>query len=172
MKKLLTILIMIALISSCHRKLITSSEKTTETNTSVTVTKDSTSIQDTIVQVPADSSEIQIPVTINAQGEITMPKTVVKNTRSVLTAQVLKGILTGKCVCKELELTVQYQQRTIEKLTKENQLKQKENIQVQTIEVKFIPTWVKILAWIGATMSLLFIGIIAFKIYKLIYKIP
>jgi hypothetical protein len=140
-------------------------EKSSEKIVLSSVKKDTIILHDTTFVFKGDSAKITATVAPDINGEVNMPEIVTDSPRTKLSVSITKGKVIADCICKELEQKVTLQEHRITELTAIASEKQREKIVTKTIEVRFIPRWVKILAWIGGINSLALIIYIAFKIY-------
>jgi hypothetical protein len=167
MKKLIALFILISLCTACNRKTFQSVEKTTITKDSIIVVHDTLILHDTTFVFKGDSSQIQAQVIVDKNGKAELPQTITETPRLKSIVSITNGVMKVDCICKELEQTVQLQERRITELTRINE-KQKTDIQTtKTVEVKYIPKFVSVLAWLG---GLTWLGIIIWAVAKLYLK--
>jgi len=155
---LATILLAIVVVTGC---------KCPQAVTS-TVVKDSTSTtikreyRDTVIRIPADTASIQALVKCPPNGIVNMPEMKVKSKRAIISAKIVNGAFDATCTCPELEKQVKILKETIFQLRQRNSL----TTRTATVEVRYIPGWVKVLAWVGVTTLLMLLLLIGFKLYR------
>ena len=123
-------------------------------------------ITDTIVTIQPDSASIKALLECDSAGNVLIKELEEVQGKNVSLALALKNSSKGKPIgtlsvdCKQdsLEKVIALKDETIKELSN--------NKQVETIEVKYIPDFVKWLAWIGAAAILLALIRIAFWVYK------
>lgn len=134
----------------------------------VTTIKDSTVVKteikykDTTVYTPVDSASIMAMVKCPPSGVINTPVFTQKSKQATVVAQILNNILVAKCKCDSLEILLQQKETIISSY----RLQAMTRAEVKVVREKYVPLWVKILAWIGAILSLSGIGIISIKFLK------
>jgi hypothetical protein len=161
MKKLF-ILFALAILTSCARKHTESLEKSTEKVATVYIKQDTIIPKDTLVRINGDSTRVTAMVEPDREGKINLPELVMDSHRSKVSVKISDGHLEVKATCKELEEKIQLQEHRITELTAIARDAKKEKAVTQTIQQRYTPKWVKVLAWIGA-LSLLFIIYLLFK---------
>lgn len=121
-------------------------------------------ITDTIVTIEPDSASIKALLECDSAGNVLikeLEEVQGKNVSLALQLKNLKGkpaTLAVDCKQDSLEKVIALKDETIKELTN--------NKQVETIEVKYIPDFVKWLAWIGAAAILYVVLRIALWVYK------
>jgi hypothetical protein len=169
MKKFLFITALIALICpSCNRRITKTLEKDYRQIDSCYVQKDSTWYRDSTITIAGDSSKIEAIVKPDSAGNINLPLIVTQTNRSKTSISIINGRLKADCVCKELELRVQIQERLIQAYKRVYVFRQKDTVK-ETNRERPIPVWVKFFAWCGAILLFLVFLIIILKFKKLIF---
>ena len=122
-------------------------------------------ITDTIVTIAPDSASIKALLECDSAGNVLIRELEEVQGKNVSLALALKNSQKGKpatlaidCKQDSLEKVIALKDETIKELTN--------NKQVETIEVKYIPAFVKWLAWIGAAAILYVVLRIALWVYK------
>lgn len=122
-------------------------------------------ITDTIVTIAPDSASIKALLVCDSVGNVLIRELEEVQGKNVSLALALKNSQKGKpatlaidCKQDSLEKVIALKDETIKELTN--------NKQVETIEVKYIPDFVKWLAWIGAAAILYVVLRIALWVYK------
>lgn len=121
-------------------------------------------ITDTIVTIAPDSASIKALLECDSAGNVLIKELESVHGKNVSLALALKN-LKGKTAtlavdCKQdsLEKVIGLKDETIKELSN--------NKQVETIEVKYIPAFVRVFAWIGGGAILLLLIWIVLKVYK------
>lgn len=117
--------------------------------------------RDTVIRIPADTASIQALVKCPPNGIVNMPEMKVKSKRAIISAKIVNGTLDATCTCPELEKQVKLLKETVTHLRQRWELKTK----TVTVEVKYIPAWVKVLAWVGGISLFAILLLIGFKLY-------
>ena len=123
-------------------------------------------ITDTIVTIAPDSASIKALLECDSAGNVLIKELQEIQGKNVSLALALKNSQKGKPIgtlsvdCKQdsLEKVIALKDETIKELSN--------NKQVETIEVKYIPDFVKWLAWIGGAAILYVVLRIALWVYK------
>lgn len=121
-------------------------------------------INDTIVTIAPDSAIIKAYLECDSAGNVLIKELQEVQGKNVSLALALKNTkgkpttLSLECKQDSLEKVIALKNETIKEL--------RNNKQTEKIEVKYIPSFVKWLAWIGAVSILLAILTIAFWVYK------
>ena len=122
-------------------------------------------ITDTIVTIAPDSASIRALLECDSAGNVLIKELEEVQGKNVSLALALKNSQKGKpatlaidCKQDSLEKVIALKDETIKELTN--------NKQVETIEVKYIPDFVKWLAWIGAATVLYVLLRVALWVYK------
>ena len=122
-------------------------------------------ITDTIVTIAPDSASIKALLECDSAGNVLIKELQEVQGKNVSLALALKNSQKGKpatlaidCKQDSLEKVIALKDETIKELTN--------NKQVETIEVKYIPDFVKWLAWIGGAAILYVVLRIALWVYK------
>ena len=122
-------------------------------------------ITDTIVTIAPDSASIKALLECDSAGNVLIKELQEVQGKNIALALALKNSKKGKpatlsvdCKQDSLEKVIALKDETIKELTN--------NKQVETIEVKYIPDFVKWLAWIGAATILYVVLRIALWVYK------
>lgn len=153
MRKLLLLLSLIMIVGCCGTKQSTVSETTTvKDSTVVTLTP-----IDTILKTPQENVRIVKPV-----NEITPEPVVKKGKRTTLSVSVDNGILTANCRSEALENKIRLMQERIDRYRE--QLTRKEETFIAP--ERYVPWYIKILAWIGGITLVIFGIKLAIKFYK------
>ncbi len=121
---------------------------------------------DTIVTIAPDSASIKALLECDSVGNVLIRELQEVQGKNVSLALQLKNSQKGKptttiavdCKQDSLEKVIELKDETIKELSN--------NKQTETIEVKYIPSFVKWLAWIGAASILLVLIAIALFVYK------
>lgn len=165
---------MCLMATSCHPKITESlSTKDVQKSDSLYVKKDSTYYRDTTLKVKGSVITIQNEVKADTSGCINMPETVIETEHSKANASIINGKLLVNCVCKDLELRVKLQERLIREYAALSKLKQAEKTIYKTMEVRYIPKGVKLLAWVGGASLVFYILLVIYsclKFFKVIQK--
>ena len=128
-------------------------------------------ITDTIVTIAPDSASIRALLECDSAGNVLIKELQEVQGKNVSLALALKNSQKGKpatlaidCKQDSLEKVIALKDETIKELTN--------NKQVETIEVKYIPDFVKWLAWIGGAAILYVLIRIGLLVYrKLVLKV-
>ena len=122
-------------------------------------------VRDTIVTILPDSASIKALLECDSAGNVLIKELQEVQGKNVSLALALKNSQKGKpatlaidCKQDSLEKVIALKDETIKELTN--------NKQVETIEVKYIPDFVKWLAWIGGAAILYVVLRIALWVYK------
>lgn len=123
-------------------------------------------ITDTIVTIAPDSASIKAYLECDSAGNVLIKELQEVQGNNVSLALQLKNSQKGKPVgtlsveCKQdsLEKVIELKDETIKELSN--------NKQTETIEVKYIPAFVKVFAWIGGGSCMLVLIAIALWVYK------
>ncbi len=161
MKKLIYILLIAALFSSCNRKVIESIQTSNKTSEQ----KDSSSYVETIVpisvEIPADSVAFQIPITLDSLMRIEPFEIVSEGKSFKVTAEIRDNKLQIKAVSKPQTITVP----VVQKQT----FKSRDNIitasNVSSYTKKVTPWWINIVVGLCSTLILIVAGYFIYKKY-------
>lgn len=123
-------------------------------------------ITDTIVTIAPDSASIRAYLECDSAGNVLIKELQEVQGKNVSLALQLKNSQKGKPVgtlsvdCKQdsLEKVIELKNETIKELSN--------NKHTETIEVKYIPAFVKVFAWIGGGACMLVLIAIALWVYK------
>ena len=123
-------------------------------------------ITDTIVTIAPDSASIRAYLECDSAGNVLIKELQEVQGKNVSLALQLKNSQKGKPVgtlsvdCKQdrLEKVIELKNETIKELSN--------NKQTETIEVKYIPAFVKVFAWIGGGAILLVLIAIVLWVYR------
>ncbi|MEH6405760.1 MAG: hypothetical protein V7767_00620 [Leeuwenhoekiella sp.] len=146
--RLIIVTLLVLLLSSCGGGKPTLTRSVTEKDS--TWTKVSTIKRDTIITIPGDSIKIRIPILDITEEPVTR-----YGVRSSASVRKENEDLVIDCKCDEYKQQIELmeklieQHETYEKLLKETVLKPE----------RYVPWYIKILAWIGG-ISILGIGVI------------
>lgn len=123
-------------------------------------------ITDTIVTIAPDSASIKALLECDSAGNVLIKELEEVQGKNVSLALALKNSNKGKPIGT---LSVDCKQDSLQILVdkyKEELIQASKNLQEKMIEVKYIPSFVKWLAWIGAASILLAILAIALWVYR------
>lgn len=126
-------------------------------------------VRDTIVTIAPDSASIKALLECDSAGNVLIKELQEEQGRNVALQAQLKNTNKGTAIvidCKQdsLERVIALQNEKIQELNN--------NKQTETIEVKYIPDFVKWLAWVGAGAILLAVLWVVLKVYrKLVLKV-
>ena len=123
-------------------------------------------VTDTIVTIAPDSASIRAYLECDSAGNVLIKELEEVQGKNVSLALQLKNSQKGKptttiavdCKQDSLEKVIALKDETIKELSN--------NKQTETIEVKYIPAFVKVFAWIGGGACLLMLIAIALFVYK------
>ena len=140
------------MLASCgSSKKTTVSEKTTVSDSTVVTFQP----VDTIITTPEETVRIVKPV-----NEITPFPITKKGERTSLSVSMVDNVLTVDCKSEALENKIRLLQKQIDRY-------REQITQIETTEPeRYVPKWVKILAWIGGLFVLYIIGRIVYFIIK------
>lgn len=120
-------------------------------------------ITDTIVTITPDSASIRAYLECDSAGNVLIKELQEVQGKNVSLALALKNLkgkpatLSVDCKQDSLEKVIALKDETIKELSN--------NKQVETIEVKYIPAFVKVFAWIGGGACLLVLIWVVLKVY-------
>lgn len=125
-------------------------------------------VRDTIVTILPDSASIKALLECDSAGNVLikeLQEAQGKNVKLQLSLEQASGngVVTVECKQDSLERVIALQNEKISELSN--------NKQTETIEVKYIPTFVKVMAWIGGALSLLLLIWVVLKVYRIILKV-
>lgn len=120
-------------------------------------------VRDTIVTIAPDSASIKALLECDSAGNVLIKELQEAQGKNVALQAQLKNTNKGTSImidCKQdsLERVIQLQNEKISELNN--------NKQTETIEVKYIPSFVKWLAWVGAGAILLAVLWVVLKVYR------
>ena len=120
-------------------------------------------VRDTIVTIASDSASIKALLECDSAGNVLIKELHEAQGKNVALQAQLKNTKKGTAIvidCKQdsLERVIALQNEKIQELNN--------NKQTETIEVKYIPSFVKWLAWIGAGAILLAVLWVVLKVYR------
>ena len=120
-------------------------------------------VRDTIVTIAPDSASIKALLECDSAGNVLireLQEAQGKNVKLQLSLEQASGngVVTVECKQDSLERVIALQNEKISELSN--------NKQTETIEVKYIPTFVKVMAWIGGALSLLLLLWVVLKVYR------
>jgi hypothetical protein len=120
-------------------------------------------VRDTIVTIAPDSASIKALLECDSAGNVLIKELEEAQGKNVALQAQLKNTNKGTAIvidCKQdsLERVIALQNEKISEL--------KNNKQTETIEVKYIPSFVKWLAWVGAGAILLVVLWVVLKVYR------
>ena len=119
---------------------------------------------DTIVTILPDSASIKALLECDSAGNVLIKELQEAQGKNVSLALALKNLkgkpatLSVDCKQDSLEKVIALKDETIKEMSN--------NKQVETIEVKYIPAFVKVMAWVGGGACLLVLIAIALWVYK------
>lgn len=121
-------------------------------------------VRDTIVTIAPDSASIKALLECDSAGNVLireLEEEQGKNVKLQLSLQQASGngVVTVDCKQDSLERVIALQNEKISELSN--------NKQTETIEVKYIPSFVKVMAWFGGGLSLLLLIWVVLKVYKM-----
>lgn len=177
MKKIMFLLalVVVALMStSCSSQFYCKFCPTTTTTIHTIEVKDTTIIKEIIrdttitVILPADTVITVLVVECDSLGFAQMKEHVIKSKNMVARLKIENGKLTQNIthLLDSLDVTIQIRDREITNLKSHIENLDKKEIK----QVPHIPKWVKILAWIGAVLSLLILITLIYNIAKRIQR--
>ena len=121
-------------------------------------------VRDTIVTIAPDSASIKALLECDSAGNVLIKELEEVQGKNVSLALALKNLkgkpatLSVDCKQDSLEKVIALKDETIKEMSN--------NKQVETIEVKYIPAFVKVMAWVGGGACLLVLIAIALWVYK------
>lgn len=121
-------------------------------------------ITDTIVTIAPDSASIKALLECDSAGNILIKELEEAHGKNVSLALALKNAkgktatLSVDCKQDSLEKVIELKDETIKELSN--------NKQTETVEVKYIPAFVQVFAWIGGSAVLLLLIWIVLKVYN------
>jgi hypothetical protein len=120
-------------------------------------------VRDTIVTIAPDSASIKALLECDSAGNVLIKELQEAQGKNVALQAQLKNTNKGTAIvidCKQdsLERVIALQNEKIQELNN--------NKQTETIEVKYIPSFVKWLAWVGAGAILLAVLWVVLKVYR------
>jgi hypothetical protein len=120
-------------------------------------------VRDTIVTIAPDSASIKALLECDSAGNVLIKELEEAQGKNVALQAKLKSTNKGTAIvidCKQdsLERVIALQNEKISELNN--------NKQTETIEVKYIPSFVKWLAWVGAGAILLAVLLVVLKVYR------
>lgn len=140
-------------------------------STKETITKDSlvikeyTNWKDTVVFYPVDSVAIKALVKCPDGTLLNIPVKEIKSNRAIISFGITNGVLTSKCICDSGYIKARFAEK-IKEVFKSHLNK---STTVTIVPEKYIPSWVKWLAWTGALYLLATLIYLIIKIYKIFY---
>lgn len=155
MKKALILILVLIFAAGCGSQKTASVEEHTTVKDSTVVTYQPV---DTIISIPGEKVKVEVPV-----SELSGIPLVKSGERASLSISMLDEVITAECNVEELEKKIRLLNKIIENH------KETVSVKTETIieEVKYVPWYIKIPAWIGG-LVLLFFG---WKLIKLLIKI-
>lgn len=169
---LLVSLLLVLMLSSCRStKVLTNT--TTTVSTETIETKDTVfsmsaiEYRDTTIVVSADTAAIMALVDCDDKGKVNLPKTQVKSSKATVTLEIVNNELVAVATCDSLEAVICVKDSIINnyKETRITKSKVTTTENTEQVAVKFIPDWVKALAFIGF-LALAYIGFKLFMFFK------
>lgn len=120
-------------------------------------------VRDTIVTIAPDSASIKALLECDSAGNVLIKELQEEQGKNVSLQAQLKNTNKGTALvidCKQdsLEKVIALQNEKIQELNN--------NKQTETIEVKYIPAFVKVMAWIGGALTLLLLIWVVLKVYR------
>lgn len=121
-------------------------------------------VRDTIVTIAPDNASIKALLECDSAGNVLIRELQEEQGKNVKLQLSLEqasgnGVVTVECKQDSLERVIALQNEKISELSN--------NKQTETIEVKYIPDFVKWLAWVGAGAILLLLLWVVLKVYKM-----
>ena len=154
MKNAIILLLLIIFAASCGGQKTASVEQHTTVKDSTVVTFKPV---DTIITVPEEKVRIEVPV-----SELNEVPLVKKGERTTLSISMIGEVLSAECKAEQLERKIQLMEKTIARLRSTTTDRTETIIQ----EVKYVPWYIKTLAWIGGITLLVFGIRFAYNFYK------
>ena len=152
------LLIMIVLLAGCSKKITPSVHSSQKDSVHVT---ERWTFRDTVVSTPVDSASIMAMVKCPTDGtSVKLQKVTARGNHAKVRVEIVDGMLKADCECDSVKFKLKVAE--IERdyfATKSN-----ERSEVKVVPEKFIPMWVKILAWIGAGAIIVTVIYLFFKI--------
>ena len=120
-------------------------------------------VRDTIVTIQPDSASIKALLECDSAGNVLVKELQEVQGKNVALQAKLKQTNKGTalvvdCKTDSLERVIALQNEKISELNN--------NKQTETIEVKYIPAFVKVMAWIGGALTLLLLIWVVLKVYR------
>lgn len=115
--------------------------------------------RDSIYNTPVDSAAIMAMVICPPSGIINTPVFTKKSKQATITAAIINNQLIAKCKCDSIEFLLKQKETLIEGY----RLQATHRTEIKVVTEKYIPLWVKILAWIGGSSMPIIILIIYIK---------
>jgi len=153
----LTLLLVAFSLASCRSAKITTQETITVRDTTTTVV--TVTPRDTLIKIPGDAVKFRVLLADLTEKKLSKKSPSGRTEASVF---VMDEELFVDCKTDSLEQVIQLQEKTI--TTLRNRLEQKDT--VVEVPVKFVPWYIKTLAWIGGALLLLGACYIAIMILK------
>jgi len=156
---------------SCNPKATHSLQNTASTTQLTSVHHDTVITHDTIFRFKGDTSKITAQVVTDKNGCVDMPEIVTESPRSKMSVSITKGKMKADCICKDLEIKCQLQEKRITELLSVSQQSSHTSDVKEIKEVRFVPKWIKALAWTGAGCILAAIIWLVYKAVRLYLKL-
>ncbi len=156
MNKILFFLIILFSVASCCSRKPISASKTIHDTIRVS---EFVKVRDTVFVTKPTGTSIDIPV--SKITEIKNP-IISKKDNSTLTVRREKDTVFIDCDCDSIKLKAQIRDKII------NKDRIRSEVELREVPVKFIPWYIKILAWIGGIFIVVIIGVMIGKSSKLI----
>ena len=122
-------------------------------------------VRDTIVTIAPDSASIKALLECDSTGNVLIKELEETQGKNVALEMALKNKQTNKGTALVIDCKADSLQVLVDKY-KEELSQVSDNKQVETIEVKYIPSFVKWLAWVGGVSILLALLLVVLKVYK------
>lgn len=132
----------------------------TRTVTDTVFTEVETIIRDTVLIAPAAQVDIEMQVEAFLKESLNGFQKQFKNAK--LNVVRVNDTIRIECECDTLALKAEIRDRY------ESEWRKTEIIEVREVPVKFVPWWVKTLAWIGGAVALVVLSLAAIQIIKII----
>lgn len=144
MKNTLFLLLVLIFATGCGSQKTASIEEHTTVKDSTVVTYQPV---DTIISITGEKVKVEVPV-----NELSPIPLIKKGERTSLSISMVGEVITAECNVEDLKKKIRLLNKIIENH------KETETIKTETIieEVKYVPWYIKILAWIGGFVFFLF----------------
>ena len=128
-------------------------------------------VRDTIVTIQPDSASIKALLECDSAGNVLIRELEETQGKNIALELLLRGYKNKPNEHSKpiTELLIDCKQDSLEKVVELQNEKIKElssSKQIETVEVKYIPTFVKVMAWVGGGLSLLLLIWVVLKVYR------